>query len=77
MGPEGHGRALGRGLRSTAHAMHRRTTFLAGQSGQTFVEWLGLMAFIVVLVGLLVAAAPGLADKISGLLKDLIDAIPV
>jgi hypothetical protein len=57
--------------------MHRRTNFLAGQSGQTFVEWLGLMAFIVVVVGLLVAAAPGLADKISGLLKDLIDAIPV
>jgi Flp pilus assembly pilin Flp len=55
----------------------RRRSNLSDESGQTFVEWLGLMAFIVVLVGLLVAAAPDLAHKISGLLSDLIDAIPV
>jgi hypothetical protein len=57
--------------------MRRRSKLLSDESGQTFVEWLGLMAFIVVLVGLLVAAAPDLAHKISGLISDLIDAIPV
>jgi uncharacterized protein YjeT (DUF2065 family) len=54
-----------------------RSNLMAQESGQTFVEWLGAMAFIVVLVGLLVAAAPDLAHKISGLISDLIDALPV
>jgi Flp pilus assembly pilin Flp len=57
--------------------MFRRCNLRADESGQTFVEWLGLMAFIVVLVGLVIAAAPGLAHKISDLLGNLIDALPV
>jgi hypothetical protein len=57
--------------------MLRRSNLRAGESGQTFVEWLGAMAFVVVLVGLLIAAAPDLAHKIASLLGDLIDAIPV
>jgi energy-converting hydrogenase Eha subunit E len=48
---------------------------LAGEAGQTFVEWLGAMAFVVVLVTLLVAAAPGVADSIVNFITDALKAI--
>jgi hypothetical protein len=48
-----------------------------GESGQTFVEWLGLMAFIVVLVGVMIAAAPGIGHKITEVINDALDALPV
>jgi hypothetical protein len=48
---------------------------LAGEAGQTFVEWLGAMAFVVVLVTLLVAAAPGVADAIVDFISDAVKAI--
>jgi energy-converting hydrogenase Eha subunit E len=47
----------------------------AGEAGQTFVEWLGAMAFVVVLVTLLVAAAPGVADAIVNFISDALKAI--
>ena len=47
----------------------------AGEAGQTFVEWLGAMAFVVVLVTLLVAAAPGVADAIVNFISDAVKAI--
>jgi energy-converting hydrogenase Eha subunit E len=47
----------------------------AGEAGQTFVEWLGAMAFVVVLVTLLVAAAPGVADSIVNFISDAIKAL--
>jgi hypothetical protein len=75
MGPLGHGRGRGRRIVSVAIAMRVRRNLLADDSGQTFVEWLGAIAFIVVLVGLLVAAAPGIGDKIANLITDLIDAL--
>jgi hypothetical protein len=75
MGPRGHGRARRRRILSVAIAMRARRNLLADDSGQTFVEWLGAIAFIVVLVGLLVAAAPGIGDRIANLITDLIDAL--
>jgi len=47
----------------------------ADEAGQTFVEWLGAMAFVVVLVTLLVAAAPGVADSIVNFITDALKAI--
>jgi hypothetical protein len=47
----------------------------AGEAGQTFVEWLGAMAFVVVLVTLLVAAAPNVADSIVDFISDAIKAL--
>ncbi|HEY7621332.1 MAG TPA: hypothetical protein VH834_16250 [Solirubrobacteraceae bacterium] len=55
--------------------MRLRSKILAEESGQTFLEWLGAMAMVVVLVTLLVAAAPGLADKIGNVLSDIVNAL--
>jgi hypothetical protein len=43
------------------------------ERGQTFVEWLGVMAIIVLVVTALVGLAPGIGSKISGLVTDAID----
>jgi hypothetical protein len=43
------------------------------ERGQTFVEWLGVMAIIVLVVTALVGLAPGIGNKISGLVTDAID----
>jgi hypothetical protein len=48
--------------------MHRLTE----EQGQTFVEWLALMAVIVALVGVLAAAVPGIADAITDKASELI-----
>jgi energy-converting hydrogenase Eha subunit E len=55
--------------------MLRRLQNPADESGQTFVEWLGAMAFVVVLVTLLVAAAPGIGDKIVHVIQSALDAV--
>jgi Flp pilus assembly pilin Flp len=47
------------------------------ESGQTFIEWLGLMAFIVVLVGVVIAAAPEIGHKITDVINSALDALPV
>jgi len=55
--------------------MRHPSKSLAGEAGQTFVEWLGAMAFVVVLVTLLVAAAPGVADTIVNFISDAVKAL--
>jgi hypothetical protein len=51
------------------HPWHRRLTMRTrlsgrGQAGQTNVEWLGVMAIIVVVVGLVAAASPPIAQNV-------------
>jgi hypothetical protein len=77
MGPQGHGCAPEPRIRSSVHLMLRRSDFLSGESGQTFVEWLGAMAFVVVLVGLVIAAVPGVGHTIVDTLDKIINAIGV
>jgi Flp pilus assembly pilin Flp len=57
--------------------MFRLSNLRSDESGQTFVEWLGLMAFIVVLVGVMIAAAPGIGHKITDVINSALDALPV
>lgn len=75
MSPPGHGRRAGSGVRSARYAMLRRLQNPADETGQTFVEWLGAMAFVVVLVTLVIAAAPGIGDKIVDVIKSALDAV--
>jgi hypothetical protein len=44
----------------------------SGDSGQSTVEWLALMAMLIALAGVLVAIVPSVGDTIVGAFKDLI-----
>lgn len=43
--------------------------------GQTSVEWLGAMALVIALVGLVVAAVPGVADTIGDVAARIIEGL--
>jgi Flp pilus assembly pilin Flp len=46
-----------------------------GQSGQSTIEWLALMAMLVAVAGVLVATVPSLGDTIVGAFEKLINAV--
>ena len=48
---------------------------LHGDSGQSTIEWLALMAMLVVLAGVLLTTLPGVADTIVGALGKLIRSV--
>ena len=48
---------------------------LADESGQTSVEYLGAVAVVVAVVGVLLAAAPGIGEQIVDAIKSQIDKI--
>jgi Flp pilus assembly pilin Flp len=47
----------------------------SGQSGQSTIEWLALMAMLVAVAGVLVAAVPSVGDTIVGAFEKLINAV--
>jgi Flp pilus assembly pilin Flp len=46
-----------------------------GQSGQSTIEWLALMAMLVAVAGVLVATVPSIGDTIVGAFEKLINAV--
>jgi len=48
---------------------------LRGQSGQSTIEWLALMAMLVALAGVLVTTMPGLAHTIADAVGTLIRSV--
>jgi hypothetical protein len=48
---------------------------LNGDSGQSTVEWLALMAMLIALGGVLVATVPSVADTILGAFEDLVKSV--
>ena len=46
-----------------------------GESGQSTIEWLALMAMLVALAGLLVATVPSIGDTIVGAFEKLIRSV--
>jgi Flp pilus assembly pilin Flp len=46
-----------------------------GETGQSTIEWLALMAMLVALAGVLVAVVPSVGDTIVGAFEKLIDAV--
>jgi Flp pilus assembly pilin Flp len=46
-----------------------------GETGQSTIEWLALMAMLVALAGVLVAVVPSIGDTIVGAFEKLIDAV--
>jgi Flp pilus assembly pilin Flp len=48
---------------------------LYGQSGQSTIEWLALMAMLVAVAGVLVVAVPSVGDTIVNAFEKLISAV--
>lgn len=48
---------------------------LRGQSGQSTIEWLALMAMLVALAGVLVTTMPGLGHTIVDAVNKIIDSV--
>jgi hypothetical protein len=48
---------------------------LYGDSGQSTIEWLALMAMLVALVGVLIATVPSLGDTIIGGIEKVIRSV--
>ena len=46
-----------------------------GQSGQTTIEWLALMAMLVAVAGVLVATVPSVGDTIVGAFEKIISSV--
>jgi Flp pilus assembly pilin Flp len=46
-----------------------------GQSGQSTIEWLALMAMLVAVAGVLVATVPSIGDTIVSAFEKLINAV--
>jgi Flp pilus assembly pilin Flp len=46
-----------------------------GETGQSTIEWLALMAMLVALAGVLVAVVPSVGDAIVGAFEKLINAV--
>ena len=46
-----------------------------GQSGQTTIEWLALMAMLVAVAGVLIATVPSVGDTIVSAFEKLINAV--
>ena len=46
-----------------------------GETGQSTIEWLALMAMLVALAGVLVATVPSLGDVVVGAFEKLINAV--
>jgi Flp pilus assembly pilin Flp len=46
-----------------------------GQSGQSTIEWLALMAMLVAVAGVLIATVPSIGDTIVGAFEKLINAV--
>jgi heme/copper-type cytochrome/quinol oxidase subunit 4 len=55
--------------------IHDAQARLEDEEGQTFVEWLGVLAIIVLIVGAVAALAPGLGNAIGGVAQKAIDAV--
>lgn len=55
--------------------MHPRRPSLADEAGQTFVEWLGVIVFVVLLVGIVAAMVPDLGNAIGDVVNKAIDAV--
>jgi len=48
---------------------------LADEAGQTFVEWLGVIVFVITLVGVVATLVPGLGHDIARVVQNAIDAV--
>ena len=48
---------------------------LHGDSGQTTIEWLALMAMLIVLAGVLVTTLPGVGHTIANAFRDIINSV--
>jgi hypothetical protein len=48
---------------------------LSGDSGQSTIEWLALMAMLIALAGVLVATVPSVGDTIVSTFEKLINAV--
>jgi Flp pilus assembly pilin Flp len=46
-----------------------------GETGQSTIEWLALMAMLVALAGVLVATVPSIGDTIVGAFEKLINSV--
>jgi hypothetical protein len=46
-----------------------------GERGQSTVEWLALMAMLVVLAGVLVTTLPGVGHTIANAFRDIINSV--
>jgi Flp pilus assembly pilin Flp len=46
-----------------------------GETGQSTIEWLALMAMLVALAGVLVATVPSISDVIVGAFEKVINAV--
>ena len=55
--------------------MPPRRPSLADEAGQTFVEWLGVIVFVVLLVGIVAATVPGIGHAIGDVAQKAIDAV--
>ncbi len=73
MGPRAHG-ACGRPCLSSLAAMSI-LRHLRDQRGQTSVEYLGMIAVVVAIVGVIIAAAPDIGRSIVDAINDQIDKI--
>ena len=48
---------------------------LQDEEGQTFVEWLGVLAIIVLIVGAVAGLAPGIGSAIGGVATKAVNAV--
>jgi Flp pilus assembly pilin Flp len=51
--------------------------YLADESGQTFVEWLGVIVFVIALLGVVAAFVPGLGADIAHVARKAIESVGV
>lgn len=47
----------------------------ADEAGQTFVEWLGVIVFVIALLGVLAALVPSLGHDIARVVQKAIDVV--
>jgi hypothetical protein len=48
---------------------------LVDQTGQTFVEWLGVIVFVIALLGVVATLVPGLGADVGRVARSAIDAV--